>query len=516
MTNLFERVDLPESADSLEIENSVENDRFLEGDPFLEAELAALAAPIDRPKVEASRPLPGATATIDKHSDWFLGIDIGTTGISAVLLHQQRCQLYPIYWTDPLAALSAESDPEQQFRLPAIEASGELALQDWKPYLNVAVPHQSLHQGWEPALPWSESRSIALQQIVQATQDLLVRLRPAIDRLSTEAVGLELSEWQIALRSLAGVIVSCPADATAAYRSNIGTAVLGAGLVVEPEQIYFAEEAIAAFLSTLGSGGYDIDLAKQPSVRGQFSETAERQQGNTLILSAGATATELAIVSLPADFAELTAADFRLRSLPYAGTAIEQDILCQLFYPALVETLEPSSEWLAVFAGLSLPTAGEPDPANRDRFRQRLNASVTGQTLQQTARTLKLMLQQTSQSNVRLGDWQHPFLRQDLGSQVLLPYVQRLNRELNGLLAEVDLSVMQVNQVICTGGTASLGAIARWLRQKLPNATIIQDTYRPSANTSINNCISSCSRTAYGLAMLPLYPRLEGKRSAQI
>ena len=492
--------------------NSLENDRFLEGDPFLEAELAVLAASPDRLPTEASSP-PIAAST-DKPSDWFLGIDLGTTGISAVLLHQQRCQLYPIYWTDPLAALSGDSTIEPQFRLPAIELIDDLVLQDWKPYLNLAVPYQSLQtQRWEPVLPWSEGRSIALQQMVQATQDLLMRLRPAIDRFTTEAVGLELPEWQIALQSLAGVIVSCPADATAA-RSNICAAVLGAGLVVEPAQVFFAEEAIAAFLSTLGSGGYDIELAEQsPADRGQLTDDAYpvQQQGNTLILSAGASATELAIVSLPADFSALTAADFLLRTLPYAGTAIDQDILCQLIYPALVEKLEASSDWLTAFAGLSLPIAGEPDPVNRERLRQRLNTTETGQMLQQTARTLKLMLQQTSQANVQLGDWQHPFLRQDVGSQVLLPYIQRLNRELNSLLAQADLSVMQVNQVICTGGTASLGAIARWLRQKLPNATILQDTYRPAAH----NCISSCSRTAYGLAMLPLYPQLAGTRSLQ-
>ena len=471
---------------------------------------------------EEISPPPMASPAIDKSSGWFLGIDIGTTGISAVLLHQQRCQLYPIYWTDPLAALSDESNPDRQFRLAAIESIEDLALQDWKPYLNVAVPYKSLQtQRWEPVLPWSEWRSIALQQMVQATQDLLMRLRPAIDRLTTEAVGLELPEWQIALQSLAGVIVSCPSDATAAYHSNICAAVLGAGLVPDARQVYFAEEAIAAFLSTLGSGGYDIELIEQSPAASDQRPSADpltdpaaypvQQQGNTLILSAGASATELAIVSLPTDFSTLTATDFLLRTLPYAGAAIDQDILCQLIYPALVEKLEASSDWLAAFAGLSLPVAGEPDPINRDRLRQRLNTTETGQTLQQTARTLKLMLQQTSQANVQLGDWQHPFLRQDVGSQVLLPYIQRLNRELNSLLTQADLSVMQVNQVICTGGTASLGAIARWLRQKLPNATIIQDTYRPAAN----NCISSCSRTAYGLAMLPLYPQLEGKRSFQ-
>jgi hypothetical protein len=448
-----------------------------------------------------------------------LGIDIGTTGISAVLLHQQRCQLYPIYWTDPLATLSGESKAERQFRLPAIaplaERTGDrmantLTLQDWKPHLNLADPSGS-PQRRESVFPWSESRSLALQQIVQATQALLSQLRPAIDRLTTEAVGLDLAEWQIALQSLAGVIVSCAADATVAYRSNVQAAVLGAGLVSAPEQVYFAEEAIAAFLSTLGSSGSDLELVEQPP---RPVVAQDQQQGNTLILCAGASRTELAIVTLPTDLSKLTAADFLMRSLPYAGTAIDQDVLCQLIYPALVEKLEASSEWLAVFADLFLPAAGEPDVGNRDRLRQRLNNSPAGQTLQETARTLKLKLQQTSQFTVQLDDytgWQHTFLRQDVGSQVLLPYIQRLNRELNSLLAQADLSVMQVNQVICTGGTASLGAIARWLRQKLPNAMIIQDTYRPTAHR-----LGNCSRIAYGLAMLPLYPQLtapEGERS---
>jgi hypothetical protein len=55
--------------------------------------------------------------------------------------------------------------------------------------------------------------------------------------------------------------------------------------------------------------------------------------------------------------------------------------------------------------------------------------------------------------------------------------------------------------VVCTGGSASLGAIARWLRQKFPNATIIQDTYSGEYS-------NSCSRVAYGLANLCHYPHV--------
>ncbi|MEO0706412.1 MAG: hypothetical protein AAF050_12210, partial [Cyanobacteria bacterium J06649_5] len=61
------------------------------------------------------------------------------------------------------------------------------------------------------------------------------------------------------------------------------------------------------------------------------------------------------------------------------------------------------------------------------------------------------------------------------------------------------MSTQAVKQVVCTGGSASLGAIARWLRQKFPNATIIQDTYSGEYS-------NSCSRVAYGLANLCNYP----------
>jgi hypothetical protein len=84
---------------------------------------------------------------------------------------------------------------------------------------------------------------------------------------------------------------------------------------------------------------------------------------------------------------------------------------------------------------------------------------------------------------------------------VFVPFVQRLNRELNAMLSHTGVPVQAIEQALCTGGTASLPAIARWLRQKLPNATIIQDTY-PSEQTP------ACSRVAYGLATLPLHPQV--------
>ena len=128
---------------------------------------------------------------------------------------------------------------------------------------------------------------------------------------------------------------------------------------------------------------------------------------------------------------------------------------------------------------------------NRRRLQQRLEDSVLGQSLLEAARHLKLILQHQHQFQLELGDQRWIIRRKDLESRIFLPYIQRVNRQLNVLLSQTGFSPQAINQVICTGGSASLAAIARWLRQKFPNATIIQDTY-PSDRPA------SCSRIAYG------------------
>ncbi|NJL20279.1 MAG: hypothetical protein HC895_04715 [Leptolyngbyaceae cyanobacterium SM1_3_5] len=130
-----------------------------------------------------------------------------------------------------------------------------------------------------------------------------------------------------------------------------------------------------------------------------------------------------------------------------------------------------------------------------------------GQNLLEAARHLKLILQHQDQFTLELGDQQWRLTRQDLGSQIILPYIQRLNRELNALLAVTGIPLTAIAQVVCTGGTGSLRAIARWLRQKLPNATIIQDTYA-RAGVPLEARSLTCSRIAYGLATLPLHPQV--------
>lgn len=154
---------------------------------------------------------------------------------------------------------------------------------------------------------------------------------------------------------------------------------------------------------------------------------------------------------------------------------------------------------------LNLPAASELSPIARYYLQQRLTQSPVGEQLLSLAQSLKITLQHQPHFTFRYGSQTLRIERQDLTGRVLLPYVQRLNRELNTLLAQTNTTAAAVNQVICTGGTAALSAIARWLRQKLPNATIIQDTYPRSAE---GQTIPSCSRVAYGLATLPLHPQV--------
>jgi hypothetical protein len=477
-----------------------------------------------------------------QRSDWFLGIDIGTTGISAVLLNQARCQLYPLYWQPmdaegsfavkkkfrlPTAVTLSTSDssasPLPTIRLKSATAA-KLSLSDWKPYLNVAVPHYSPQTSqWEPVLQWTEHQTVALRTLQEALQQLLITLNPErasfMPELVSGALGLETAEFQAVLQNLAGVMVGRPSNWSDTYNFNVREAILQAGLVSQPDQIVFIEEAIATLLSALpAADGRPLTLAQQQSTsQSQGHLHNANWQGMTLILTAGASLTELVLVNLPQQL-HLNHTDFYVRSLPYAGQGIDQDSLTQLLYPALLNLSQTSVESTSAgtaydfaleafdlkelrLADVTLPVA-ELDLVKRHQLQQHLTSSAIGHQLLAAARSLKVTLQHQARFTLKYGQQRLTVERQDFTSQILLPYVQRLNRELNTLLAQTNTTAAAMKQVICTGGTASLGAIARWLRQKLPNATIIQDAY---GRLGTDNCTASCSRVAYGLATLPLH-----------
>jgi hypothetical protein len=501
----------------------------------------------------------------DANSVWYLGIDVGTTGISAALLNRSRLVVYPIYWS--AESKSGESAFEQSFRLPAevylptvsmphAEAestenveqrvpaavaqnqarSASTSAQNLysahlKPFLQVAVPYQNRQQKWEPVLQLNEFLAGPLIWVVRSLSKLLLTLKSdatsTTPALIAHGVGIDATVFSEIINNLAGVICNCPSHWSEQYRFNVREAILASQLVSHPQQIFFVEEAIASLLPELDLGNsQSVQLRENHGFR-PLKTSENSLRGNTLTLNVGATATEMALVDLSTDWSKLTYRDFMLHSFAYAGKAMEQDIICQLLLPPksrqprrTIETggqtpdshprsWQPSIPGLDQVAwsslsleGLELPRVGEPDVMVRSRLQQRLESSLVGQGLLDAALALKLILQHQESFTLELADQCWTLQRRDLETQIFVPYVRRLNRELNKLLVARGVPTEAINQAILCGGVASVGTVMRWLRQKLPNAKIIQDFYLNE------NGAPNCSRVAYGLTMLPLYPQV--------
>lgn len=483
---------------------------------------------------------------------WYLGLDVGTTGISAALLNRSHSLVYPICWSaDNQDRVS--SFPES-FRLPAevylpsvCSHSTErenTQLQDLaesqhhnscsvqlKPYLQIAIPYKNEQQQWEPVLQFNQFSAGPLIWVVRSLAKLLLTLKS--DRHSTtqgliaSAVGLSAASFDYIINHLAGVICTCPSGWSEQYRFNVRESVLTSKLVAHPQQVFFVEEAIASLLSILDSpDGTPVQVTDAQGLHPAKPDD-DALIGHTFIINIGATTTEMALVDIPENLQQLTHNDFMLHGFAYASNAIEQDIICQLLFPPKYrqprEINQEDSQinhhkpwqWQPTFPDLNemrwsslgleeldLPQLGEPDIPARIRLQQRLESSVLGQAVLDAAVALKLILQQQDTFTLELADQKWVLQRKDLENQVFIPFVRRLNREFNKLLVARGIPTEAVNQAILTGGVASLGVVNNWLRQKLPNTKIIQDLYLSA------NGIPQCSRVAYGLAMLPLHPQI--------
>ncbi|MEH2371386.1 hypothetical protein [Nostoc sp.] len=535
--------------------------------PVPESSLPPIANSINNPEVSSNI----------LESVWYLGIDLGTTGISAALLNRSTFVVHPIYW-------SAENPPgtssfQQSFRLPTevylptasvphgenetIEAHEQTApaavAQDkapdrsattpatprstadptknnlysaqLKPYLQVAIPYKSERQKWEPVLQLNEFSAGPLIWVVRSLSKLLLTLKSektsTTPSLVAAAVGIGKQDFPQIINNIAGVICTCPSSWSEQYRFNVREALLTSKLIQHPQQVFFVEEAIASLLPELDAvNGEQVKLSDA-----QGSHPAKTSEhpivGNTLVINIGTTATEMLLVNLPETLQQLTYSDFMLYSFAYAGKGIEQDIICQLLLPpksrqSRLETPSNSKtstsnpwQWQPSIPGLDqmrwqtlgleeleLPRVGEPDITARIRLQQRLESSLLGQAVLDAALALKLILQHQDSFTLELADQRWVLQRRDLESQVFIPFVRRLNRELNKLLVARGIPTEAINQAILTGGVACVGTVNRWLRQKLPSTKIIQDLYLGE------NGAPNCSRVAYGLAMLPLHPQI--------
>ncbi|MHC5598645.1 MAG: hypothetical protein ACYTXC_22345 [Nostoc sp.] len=554
--------------------------------PLVETEKKEVTTPIQKsslPAISNSINNPDVSLNV-LESVWYLGIDLGTTGISAALLNRSTFVVHPIYW-------SAENLPgttsfQQSFRLPtevylptasipqseneSIEAHEQIApaavAQDkvpdhlattpatprstadptrnnlysaqLKPYLQVAIPYKSEDQKWEPVLQLNEFSAGPLIWVVRSLSKLLLTLKsdPTSTTPSLMAAGVGISEQNFPqiINNIAGVICTCPSSWSEQYRFNVREALLTSKLIQHPQQVFFVEEAIASLLPELeAANGEQVKLSD--SEGSHPAKTSEHPiVGNTLVINIGTTATEMLLVDVPETLLQLTYNDFMLHSFAYAGKGIEQDIICQLLLPPKSRQSRPETpsdacgghrlrqtittnpwQWQPSIPGLDqmrwqslgleeleLPRVGEPDIIARIRLQQRLESSLLGQAVLDAALALKLILQHQDSFTLELADQQWILQRRDLESQVFIPFVRRLNRELNKLLVARGIPTEAINQAILTGGVACIGTVNRWLRQKLPNTKIIQDLYLGE------NGAPNCSRVAYGLAMLPLHPQI--------
>lgn len=478
---------------------------------------------------------------------WYLGIDFGTTGVSAVLLNRATAQRYPLFWSNELH-ISQEQlqtvNPQLSirtsaaiFRLPAITYSGEAAsklfvkfpvtpiivgslaaklaseksgifLENFKPYLNIGAPYYCPEQQqWQPQIKLPNQQLVSLYWVRRTLQAMLGTISPKSTVtgavMKVGAVGLTPETLALALGNLEGVICGYPAGWGDTYQLNLREAVLEAKLVKHPEQVFFVEDAIA------------ISLAILPSVALNDPEAVEKFpflptsscRGGMLVIKAGMTTTELALVDLPDDLKKLTHDDFSVLSLAYGSEALAQDIFCQLIYPQLSEV---QLQQISLTSEVELPQPGQLDRQKRDHLALLLN-SAFGKALLKASGYLLPILQHKEEFTLELGHNCWLVKAVDLETLVILPFVQQLNQGLLRLMVETGLTEAKITQFVGVGDTV-LETLEKWISTRLPQTTLVQKAIKKAAKLEpqnlILNSLTASGLVATGLATLPLYPHV--------
>ncbi len=432
---------------------------------------------------------------------WYLGLDLGTMAIAATLFAVDTGCLHPLYWSartgktlepprDRLPAIAYFGrDPQGETAGPRRLAVGAPALQlarqapglwldGLKPYLNTALPFYSRkRRQWEPQLRGYGEQPVPLFWLQRALQAMIATLTPAggKHRYALGTQGLSGEALAQILLHLQGVVVSCPAGWSPAYRFNVREAILGAGLVQRPSQIFFLSEAAAVLLASWPQGIIQGDRA-------------------TLVIHGGATHTEVAIAPLPAQAAAWSQAGLSAASLAYGSQAFSLDVFSQLLYPQW----QPHHGFLQ---GLDLepPAPGLPDAPRREQAMTALQVFPAGRSLLATAWRVALILQRQPELQAQLGSQPWSVRRADLMATILEPLVQPINQWVNHLLSRQGLAAGAITQVLFSGGFAPTlqQALQPWLAQKFPRAQVLRASRSPVSRL-----------VADGLARLPAYPAL--------
>jgi hypothetical protein len=418
------------------------------------------------------------------NATWYLGLDLGTTGISAILFNSKQGTILPLSWLQggtrvsrfPAVAycgpgVGSGSSPfvvgteaESLNRQPA-EAGIYLA--HFKPLLNLALPYYLLEQHqWQPQLQITDSKAVSLYLLQQALRALLLPLTTG----GVTVPGDKVEETQAALKQLQGVVVSYPASWGNTYQFNVREAVLSAQLVEQPQQVYFLPEVLAAWLGT---------------------DPAPSSSETTLVIHAGASTTDFALFAVPDDLTALTAKDIALSSVDYGGKALAEDTFWQLLFP----------QWRDSYPHLTVSLEEIPQPGQggwetRYAALRKLQQNTLEKPALQAADLVQRILQQREVFQSKLGNRPWKVQRSDWNHQIMQPYITRLNQELNHLLSQTGISGQGITQIVLSGKamTTALEEVREWLQQKLINANIQEFTGHGDL-------------VARGLARLPHYPR---------
>ncbi|MEM9770032.1 MAG: hypothetical protein AAF889_00255 [Cyanobacteria bacterium P01_D01_bin.73] len=438
-------------------------------------QLAPVADPWDAP--EESEPV----------ATWYLGIDIGESRIAAVLWCEETGESYPIDWSwqpadgagwgqaitdQPSYPAAIYLTPNQRNlerwegtarRSPTMPWTGFAAIQaarkqprglllsQFKHALGRAVscllPQDS---SLEPKIAWTDTQAIAFHWLVQGLTGLLRPLgisRSSISntpkaqqpQFSCSVEGWSVEQFRGVMGQVQGVMVSQPVEASEAFRFNGREAVLRSQVADVPEQVMFLDEAVAAAIARFPEG-----------------TTA----GTWLTIQTDVGRTQLAIVSLrDGEWSTAT------HQFAYGAGDLDCDAIAQLF------CREPEKRRHFGLGDLPTPVPGQIDEALRQKWRYRLLDWGDGCSLLNLAGQLA---RATETMGLALGEYQWTLSPEEWRSQVLRPWLDCLNGELNHLFSRSGYGSTKITEIVTLGSLAQAEGVRDWLRRKVPGVEIVR------------------------------------------
>ncbi len=256
--------------------------------------------------------------------------------------------------------------------------------------------------------------------IVQWSEDETIPLvsfldgiKQLLNNLKNQASHPELTSPSLILQNLSGVVFGYPEQWDDAYIFNLREIILNCGFCQRPEQVIAVPQIIAPLLDRLHN-------------QVPISEI-------TLFIDTGVNTTELLLVK-PIEGKPLTSENLFYQTIDRGGEQLSISLIEELLMPQL--TLKPPIKAL-------LPLA----------------------------ESIKVLI---DRDDIWLDQWQGQKLsigRSAYISRVCEPFLQVLNRHVNGLLIRAGLFAENVKTVVRSGGTMEGKIFQEWLDQKFPYAT---------------------------------------------